>query len=210
MSDQWNSWERNVIDKYRDWSTESIKEHLQNNANPFAVCMEHWQGDFNIAALIRNANVFNAEKIIYLGKKRYDRRGCVGTHHYTNIVFLDGGIPDLVNLKNKYTFIAVENNISKTEKLHKFNWNKLEKPPLFFFGEEGYGLTEEVLNLCDYAIEIEQYGSVPSMNVGTCSGIIMYSYVNFLKNSIDLDNEEIERYDEICNAQNESSQLLLL
>ena len=210
MSDQWNSWERNVIDKYRDWSTESIKEHLQNNANPFAVCMEHWQGDFNIATLIRNANVFNVEKIIYLGKKRYDRRGCVGTHHYTNIEYLDGGVPDLVGLKNNYTFIAIENNISKTEKLHKFNWNKLKKPPLFFFGEEGRGLTDEILNLCDYTIEIQQHGSVRSMNVGTCSGIVLYAYATFLESSTTQSTAAIEKYGASESAQSESYQLTLL
>ena len=210
MINQWKSWKRNVLNKYKDWSTESIKKHLQKNANPFAVCMEHWQGDFNIASLIRNANAFNAKKIFYIGKKRYDRRGCVGTHHYTNIDFLSSGIPELVKLKDHYTFIAIENNVNNTVKLRKFDWNKLQKQPLFFFGEEGVGLTAEVLELCDYTIEIEQYGSVPSMNVATCSGIVMHNYVTSLENSTNRCISEIKKCDETCSVQSESSQLLLL
>ena len=210
MSERWSMWTRNVVNRYKNWSTESIRRDLQRTSNPFAVCMEHWQGDFNISTLISNANAFNAEKVFYLGKKKYDRRGTVGTHHYVDLVFLDGGIPELVDLKNQYTFIAIDNNISNTTQLQNFSWNKIEKTPLFFFGEEGVGLTTEVLNLADYSIEIPQYGSVRSLNVGTSSGIVMYDYVLSLKNSISAGKSLKAKYDENDNAQSESSQLALL
>ena len=54
--------------------------------------MEHWNGDFNISTLIRNANAFNIEKVYYLGKKKIDRRGSVGTHHYVSINYLDNDV----------------------------------------------------------------------------------------------------------------------
>ena len=68
-TNRWSLWTRNVVDKYKNWSTESIKRDLQRTANPFSVCMEHWQGDFNISTLIRNSNAFNARRVFYLGKK---------------------------------------------------------------------------------------------------------------------------------------------
>ncbi len=56
MSDErWSLWKRNVIDRYKNLPTESIKRDLQRTANHFAVCMELWQGDFNISTLTRNA-----------------------------------------------------------------------------------------------------------------------------------------------------------
>ena len=210
MSDRWSLWKRNVIDRYKNWPTDSIKRDLQRTANPFAVCMEHWQGDFNISTLIRNANAFNAEKVFYLGKKRFDRRGTVGSHHYVDLVFLDGGVSELVSLKNKYTIVAVDNNVQNTHKLGNFNWPELEKPPLLIFGEEGVGLTEETLKLADYTVEIPQFGSVRSLNVGTSSGIIMYDLVRALKNS----KAGCELQKELCggteNVQNGSYQLTLL
>ena len=86
----------------------------------------------------------------------------------------------------------------------------LEKPPLVFFGEEGVGLTDEVLNLCDYRIEIEQYGSVRSLNVGTSSGLVLYELSRHLKNSKVFDRWRKVLYDESDNAQSEPSQLALL
>ena len=181
--ERWSLWKRNVIDKYKSMTDDQIREDISKNKNPIAVCMEHWNGDFNIATLIRNANAFNVEKVFYLGKKKIDRRGTVGTHHYVDIIYMSDGVRELVDLKEHYTFVAIDNNIPNTEKLHKFSWNKLEKPPLVFFGEEGVGLTEEILNLCDYRIEIQQYGSVRSLNVGTSSGLVLYELSRHLENS---------------------------
>ena len=183
MSERWSLWTRNVVDRYKNWSTESIRRDLQRTANPFAVCMEHWQGDFNISTLIRNANAFNAKKVYYLGKKKYDRRGTVGTHHYVDLDYLGVSYNSLVDLKNEYTIVAIDNNVPNTHKLGEFDWNMLEKPPLMVFGEEGVGLTDEMLKIADYSIEIPQYGSVRSLNVGTSSGILMYDFVQSLKNS---------------------------
>lgn len=210
MSERWSLWKRNVIDRYKNWPTESIKRDLQRTANPFAVCMEHWQGDFNISTLIRNANAFNAEKVYYLGKKRYDRRGTVGTHHYVDLAYLDNGISELEKLKNKYTIVAIDNNIPNTTKLNQFDWLDLQKPPLMLFGEEGVGLTEKAISIADYAVEIPQFGSVRSLNVGTSSGILMYDYMMNLQNSKDFCESQTGKCDEIYSAQNESYQLHLL
>jgi len=210
MSDRWSLWTRNVVDRYKNWSTESIKRDLQRTANPFAVCMEHWQGDFNISTLIRNANAFNAKEVYYLGKKKYDRRGTVGAHHYVDLVFLSSGVSELVDLKNEYTIIAIDNNVPNTHKLGEFDWNMLEKPPLMVFGEEGVGLTDEVLKIADYSVEIPQYGSVRSLNVGTSSGILMYSFLQSLESSKVVHKLQKGLCDEIDSVQSESSQLALL
>jgi len=206
MSDRWSLWTRNVVDRYKNWSTESIKRDLQRTANPFAVCMEHWQGDFNISTLIRNANAFNAKKVYYLGKKKYDRRGTVGAHHYVDLTYLGMSHNSLVDLKNEYAIVAIDNNVPNTHKLGEFDWLSLEKPPLIVFGEEGVGLTDETLKIADYSIEIPQYGSVRSLNVGTSSGIVMYDLVQSLKNSTSVRKLLKEQYDGSDNVQNESSQ----
>ena len=61
-NDRWSLWKRNVVDKYKSMTDDMIKSDLKKNINPIAVCMEHWNGDFNISTLIRNANAFNIEK----------------------------------------------------------------------------------------------------------------------------------------------------
>ncbi|ORC85903.1 putative SpoU type methylase [Trypanosoma theileri] len=47
-------------------------------------------GDRNIGAIMRNANVFNCEKMIVLNRKKFSRRGAVGTQHLLQTLFYDG------------------------------------------------------------------------------------------------------------------------
>ncbi len=180
--EKWSFWKRNVADIFKDWTVEEIKDTLKETAFDYAVLMEHWNGDFNISTMVRNANAFNAKEVFYIGKKRWDRRGAVGTHHYTPLNHVKA-LEDVLVLKEKYTFVAFDNNVEKYDimDLSDFDWNRLEKPPLMIFGEEGEGVTSTLLEWSDYVVEIPQYGSVRSLNVGTSSGIVMYDYVNKIR-----------------------------
>lgn len=168
----------NIIDKYKwdrvtKWTTELIREDLQKTAFPYAVLMENFAGDFNIGTVIRNANAFNAKKVYYLGNKRYDKRGTVGTHHYTNVNHI-GTIEDLKKLKEEYTFVGIENTVPSALPLAKFEW---PSNPLIILGEEGIGITPETLALCDSCVFISQWGSVRSLNAAVAGGIVMNDFI---------------------------------
>jgi tRNA G18 (ribose-2'-O)-methylase SpoU len=167
----------NVIDKYKlltKWTTELIKDDLKKNAFPFAVLMENFMGDFNIGTVIRSANAFGASEVFYLGRKKYDKRGTVGTHHYTDIKHLKDH-NELVKLKEKYTFVAFENTVSNAVPVSKFEWPRI---PLIILGEEGIGLTPDTLELCDNFVYIPQFGSVRSLNAAVAGSIAMNDYVS--------------------------------
>ena len=168
----------NVIDKYKwdrltKWTTELVREDLQQNAFPFAVMMENFAGDFNIGTVIRNANAFNAKEVYYLGNKHYDRRGTVGTHHYINVNHIRT-TEELAKLKEYYTFVGVENSVPNAMPLADFKW---PDRTLIIVGEEGVGITPETLALCDHFVYIPQFGSVRSLNAGVASGIVMCDLV---------------------------------
>jgi tRNA G18 (ribose-2'-O)-methylase SpoU len=165
------SWLYNVHDKFKNNTQEEIKEHIKQTAHPFAVCFENIVGDFNMATGIRNANAFNAREVFYIGQKRFNRRGAVGTYHYTPVNYISQ--EELIALKSKYTFVAVD-NIPGAIPIKDV---KYPENTLFIFGEEGKGLSEESQKLCDMLVEIPMYGSVRSINVGTASGIIMNDFV---------------------------------
>jgi tRNA G18 (ribose-2'-O)-methylase SpoU len=169
---------RNISDKYKHdrltkWTTELIKKDLQQKAFPYAVLMENFAGDFNIGTVVRNANAFNARCVYYLGNKHYDRRGTVGTHHYTDVIRLKTR-EELIKLKEEYTLVGVENSVSSAISLDKFEWSS---NTLLIIGEEGVGITPETLELCDRFVYIPQFGSVRSLNAGVASGIVMNDLV---------------------------------
>jgi tRNA G18 (ribose-2'-O)-methylase SpoU len=160
----------NVLNKYAGWTTELIREDVQKNTLPYACMMSHVEGDFNISTALRNANAFGCKEFFYFGTKKWDRRGSVGTYHYSNITHLKT-FEDIKELKNTYRFVAIECNIDRNCK-SIFDY-KIQPNTLFIFGEETKGLDNDILDLCDDYVYIPMIGSVRSLNVGTASGILM-------------------------------------
>lgn len=170
---------RNIPDRYKGWMTELIKEDLAKNSFNYAVMMENWSGDFNMGTLVRNANGCGAKEVFYYGRRRWDRRGAVGTHNYTSVSFVEDEA-SLIALKDRYSFIAID-NLPGAVSIDDYEWHT-SKPPLMIFGEEGTGITPEMQKLCDVMVEIPMYGSVRSFNCGTSSGMVMRDYITKLQN----------------------------
>lgn len=148
------------------------------NAKPAAAAMYHLTGDFNLSTVLRNANFFGFQRVYYIGgKKSWDRRGSVGTHHYTPLEFCKDEGEFFDKIHDKYVPIAVECNVDvPLVSLDDFGW---PRSPVILFGEEQNGIPINVLNRCHSVITIPGRGSVRSINVGTTSGIVMNAFVNY-------------------------------
>ena len=179
----------NVLDHLKNKSVDDIKSYCKSNCIEAGAAMMHVSGDFNLSTLVRNANFFGFKEALYVGgSKQWDRRGTVGTHHYTDLKHIktEEDFVSYVRLNN-YTLIAIENNIpeydNKTCNLFSYNCFDSSCYPMFIFGEEKCGLSKYMLDQSDMIITIPAYGSVRSLNVGTTSGIVMSFYRNFVDNN---------------------------
>lgn len=174
----------NVIDELKNLSVEQIKDECQRKSISASVAMVNIEGDFNLSTMIRNANFFGFKSVHYIGKKKWDKRGSVGTHHYTPIYYHKDE-SSFISQCSTRTLVAVENNIPqynyKTVNLFDYEFTNLSNP-IFLFGEENRGLSDWILDRADIIMTIPNYGSVRSLNVGTTSGIVMFHY----RNSVDV------------------------
>lgn len=164
-------WERNVADRFKALPEKEIRETLAKESFPFAVCFEHWIGDFNMGSGIRNANAFGAREVFYLGDKKWDRRASVGVYNYTNVTWLPT-IDELIKLQERYVIVGID-NVPGSVSIRHYRW---APNTLMVFGEEGVGLTPAMQSFCKDIVEIPMYGSVRSLNCGVASGIVMYDY----------------------------------
>ena len=179
----------NVIDNLKDLAIPDIAKYCQDKSIPASVAMINIGGDFNLSTMVRNANFFGFRSVHYVGKKKWDKRGSVGTHHYTPMYHhkTEEDFIESHSLSGR-TLIAVENNIPQYKDItfdpFSFDFSNVDDP-IFIFGEENSGLSEQILMSCNYILTIPTYGSVRSLNVGTTSGIIMsfyrHYYEKFLK-----------------------------
>jgi len=164
---------RNLIDHYHYWRNEAILADLDSKRNGFISVCVNIGYDFNIATVIRNANAFASRKILIYGRKRYDKRGTVGTHLYSH-VHVEQSLDGLKEALKDYHVVGID-NVPTAVPLESYNW-VTDKPVAMIFGQEQIGIPQEILELCHDVVYIKQYGSVRSLNVGTASGIAMFDF----------------------------------
>jgi tRNA G18 (ribose-2'-O)-methylase SpoU len=160
---------RNVIDYYKYWKTDAIKADLDTKRNPFSVVCCNIHGDFNLGSIVRNANAFLAKEVIIYGNKKWDKRGAVGTHNYTQFKHVKES-DELPNLP----MICID-NVEGAKDIRDYMW--LGGEFMMVFGEEQVGIPKQVLQNADEIVYIPQLGSVRSLNVGCASAIAMYDYI---------------------------------
>lgn len=172
---------RNLIDHYKYWDDEAILTNLDSKRHNYSVVCCNIGNDFNIATIIRNSNAFLAQEVVIYGNKKYDRRGTVGTHHYTHlrhvksIEDLGSYIEETVSKhEGKVKLLGID-NVREAKDVNAFDFDP-NVHYIMIFGQEQIGVPANVLDMCDDLLYIPQYGSVRSINVGTASGIIMNNY----------------------------------
>ncbi len=164
---------RNLIDYYKFVEDEVIRGDLDSRRVPLAIACENFSHDINVAAVVRCANAFVAKRVHICGRRKFDRRGSVGTHHYEHLEFA----PDTASVIEQYRMqgyhIVAVDNVSGSADIRSHQW---QQKTLMIFGQEGNGITDESLERADAVVGIPQFGSVRSLNVGVAAGIAMYDY----------------------------------
>ncbi len=169
---------RNIVNFLKYWTDFEINEHLDKKRHNFAVLCCNFAGDFNLGTVIRNNNAFLAKEVFIYGNKRWDRRGALGTHHYSHIKHLPT-TNHLDEIKD-YTWVGVDNIDKISVPMDSYVW---PDNALLCFGEEQHGLPPEVIARCRDIVYIRQFGSVRSLNVGSASAIAMYDYTSKMATS---------------------------
>lgn len=178
---------RNVNDYYKAWEHDAIVADLDKQRSPFVnICM-NLTGDFSKSSIIRNANAFLAQETWLIGRRKFDPRGAVGTHHYEKVKHSEEWQPIFSQFKNLgYTIFAVDNIPGfKPQVIYDA---VLPEKSVFVYGEEQAGLSEEIIEACDEMIYIPQFGSVRSINVAVAAGIVMYEWCRQNKPNIKIGN----------------------
>jgi tRNA G18 (ribose-2'-O)-methylase SpoU len=165
---------RNVIDRYKGWTVEAIKADLDTRRHPFHVGIENWQHDFNIGAVVRNANAFLAAAVHIVGRPRWNRRGAMMTEVYQHVVH-HPTTDELVRWAQEegLPILGIDNLPGAVD----IRTADIPRACVLLFGQEGPGLSDDARAAVASVISIPQYGSTRSINAGVASGIAMYEWI---------------------------------
>ncbi len=152
------------------------KKMESKNIGSRILMLDGIQDPGNLGTIIRSCVAFNIDTII-LGKNCVDLynskvlRSTQGMIFNINIVSKE--LEDVIlDLKNKnYKIYGTKVNGGKNLKM-------IEKPLKFaiIMGNEGNGVSNNILNLCDEYIYINMNNKCESLNVGVATSIILYEF----------------------------------
>ena len=153
---------------------QQLRRTLDEKRLPYGVSVWNVTKDWNIGNLIRTANAFLCGEIILVGNEEFDAIGCASIHRFERMTHQ----PEPESFKkyahkNGYSIIAAEID-SRAEFLPRFTY---PEKPLFVFGNELAGLSNEMMDLADHRVMIPQYGLIPCLNVNVSCSILLYDYV---------------------------------
>jgi 23S rRNA (guanosine2251-2'-O)-methyltransferase len=156
------------------------KSQFRNSAkNRIIVVLDNVRSLNNVGSVFRTCDAFLIEELFLCG--------VTGTPPNNEIEKTALGSTDTVSWKKFSTTIeAVEHLKQKNYKVFSVEQAKesisLEKfkcddPLALVFGNEVYGVEQDVINKCDGVIEIPQAGTKHSLNISVSAGIVLWEIV---------------------------------
>lgn len=166
---------RNVLDKYHYWTVEAIKANLDTQRLPLEVAVENLERDFNMGTIIRNANAFNVTKVHIIGRRQWNKRGSMATDLYMNIEYHDSVEAFMSDIVRRDRHVVAVDIVPGAKNIHEVS---LPMHSVLVFGAEGSGLSQQMIDAAKVCVQIQQFGSTRSVNVGVASGVAMYVWVH--------------------------------
>lgn len=163
------------INELNRLSEEEFKETVKT---PLVVVLDNIRSCNNIGSVFRTSDALLIEKIYLCGitatpPNKEIHKTALDAEKSVDWEYFEKTEDAVKNLKeNGYKIFAVEqveNSISLTD----FKPEAGEKIALVF-GNEVKGVQQKVVNLCDGAIEIPQYGTKHSFNISVSAGIVLW------------------------------------
>ena len=164
----------------------SVEEYRSKHKNPLVLILDNIRSCNNIGSFFRTGDALLVEAIHLCGitatppnkeihKTALDAEKSVSWKYFKNTE------KSIAELKEKgYRIFAVE-QVKNSISLPDFKPVKDEKIALIF-GNEVKGVQQKIVDLCDGAIEIPQFGTKHSLNVSVSGGIVLwdiFSKMNF-------------------------------
>ncbi|MBP5497374.1 MAG: RNA methyltransferase [Bacteroidales bacterium] len=160
------------------------EEFKQQGKSPIVLVLDNIRSMHNVGSAFRTCDAFNVERLYLCGitatpPQKEISKTALGATESVEWVYKENVAELATELKSEgYAIILVEQTDGSVM-LQDFNFAQYEKVALFV-GNEVFGISEELLPLCDAAVEIPQFGTKHSLNVAVATGITLWEAIRQL------------------------------
>lgn len=155
----------------------NVSEFKNATKQPVIIVLDNVRSLNNVGSAFRTADAFLIEEIVLCGvtgtpPNKEIEKTALGATSTVKWSYCKTTLEAIDHLKQKkYTIYAVE-QATKSTPLNKFNYEG--KNIALVFGNEVYGVEQDVINVCNSVIEIPQAGTKHSLNISVTIGIVLW------------------------------------
>jgi tRNA G18 (ribose-2'-O)-methylase SpoU len=155
-------------------SAETYKELPKR---PIVILLDNIRSLHNVGTFFRTGDAFNIAAIALCGitgtpPHKDIQKTALGATESVRWQYFPQSIHAIEQYKSQgYAIIAIEQT---DESIALPDWKTIPEKIVLVFGHEVNGVAQEVLDLCDCAVEVPQFGTKHSFNVSVVGGIVLY------------------------------------
>lgn len=156
----------------------TVEEFRESEKLPLTVVLDNVRSLNNIGSVFRTADAFRVERIALCGitatpPHRDIHKTALGAEESVEWSYYEDTAECVRGLRVRgYKIYAVE--IAHNSLMLGSDSLATDRPVAIVFGNEIEGVQESVMELCDKALEIPQYGTKHSLNVGCAAAIAIW------------------------------------
>ncbi len=161
----------------------AVDEYKALAKSPITVVLDNVRSRHNIGSAFRTADAFKASGIVLCGISSTPpspeiHKSALGAEFSVDWAYRENTVDAVRELKDKgHIIIGVEqteNSVSADSFLNGERRLERDKKYAVIFGNEVHGISQEAVDLCDWTLEIPQWGTKHSLNVSVAIGIVLY------------------------------------
>jgi tRNA G18 (ribose-2'-O)-methylase SpoU len=161
-----------------------IEDFRKSVKLPLVLVLDNIRSLSNIGSIFRTADAFRLEGIYLCGisgrpPHREIHKTALGATETVAWKYFEKNLDAISELSSLgYSIVAVEQT-NESLMLQTFSWP--DKTALVL-GNEVDGISESVIGVSDFAVEVPQSGTKHSLNVAVCAGIVCWQYYHLRLN----------------------------
>lgn len=158
----------------------SVDEYKSVDKHPVVLVLDNIRSMHNVGAAFRTGDAFKVEKLYLCGvtarpPHREIHKSALGAEDSVAWEYFAKTSDAIIRLKEEGYIIASVEQAEGSQMLQDFTPDKNRKYA-FVFGNEVFGVEDEVIELTDICLEIPQFGTKHSFNVSVTMGILLWDY----------------------------------
>lgn len=156
----------------------SVDEYKSAPESGIVVILDNIRSAHNVGSAFRSSDSFKVDKIFLCGicavpPSAEIHKSAIGAEFSVGWEYSQQTMSVIERLKAEgYTIVSVEQTVNSVS-LDSFKPSPEEKYA-FVFGNEVAGVSQDVVDASDFALEIPQYGTKHSLNVSVSVGIVLW------------------------------------